>query len=592
MKRLFLIVLLCWIFTEVRACLIVVLSDGNEVLVGNHEDWFDQNAAIRVFEKTTERYGSVVFTFEKEGWAQGGMNDQGLFFDGTYTPFQGIDYQKGSKDFPGYIWQAVLDNCKNIEEALRFIQPYQLKDLEEAHIVLADASGESVVLGVENNQVAIKHNRGGHLVQTNFNPWHPELSEDAVCWRYQKSQEMLRKHAGVSVQNVKNVLEATHQGNLTVYSNIYDLKNKAIRVYLQHNFESEILLDVVALVGAGNCTYTLKEVQRLGLEESTCKTLEKQRIKIVGKVVDAFSAKNLPYVGVGFENESMGTLTDPDGSFELEIDPNKMYDSLTLVLLGYKKQKIRAKDLLEEGTVQLVEEKFLLEEVEIVDRKRTKRARIGWMKGRDGMLPFDTLAGGGMVAMEVNFPETPVFIEKVMVRLMYNSKDTLRFRFHILVPNAAMDGPGDEILTKEIILEKEQKYGWLRFDMEKYGLETRYKKVYIAFEWMEDRATREKMMEGFKAWEKWKKQEYVRGNSKLERMVLERPDGSKKEYLKYHGNMMNWPGWPNFPPFTGLMVETGKSKKTEKFKTYRKSSVFGPWQEVSNTLNAVVVVAY
>lgn len=61
------------------ACFILVMSDGNHVLVANHEDWFTNDAAIKINTPGKERYGSIIFTFESEGWAQGGMNEHGLF---------------------------------------------------------------------------------------------------------------------------------------------------------------------------------------------------------------------------------------------------------------------------------------------------------------------------------------------------------------------------------------------------------------------------------------------------------------------------------------------------------------------------------
>ncbi|NJM26488.1 MAG: hypothetical protein HC859_14425 [Bacteroidia bacterium] len=39
--------------------------------------------------------------------------------------------------------------------------------------------------------------------------------------------------------------------------------------------------------------------------------------------------------------------------------------------------------------------------------------------------------------------------------------------------------------------------------------------------------------------------------------------------FKYHGNMMDWPGWQRRPPFTGLMIQTDEDEKTAAFKNFR-----------------------
>jgi len=75
-----------WATPESHACFILFLTDGQRVVVGNHEDWFAKDAAIKINRPTPGNYGSIIFTFRSEGWAQGGMNEKGLFFDGAYTP--------------------------------------------------------------------------------------------------------------------------------------------------------------------------------------------------------------------------------------------------------------------------------------------------------------------------------------------------------------------------------------------------------------------------------------------------------------------------------------------------------------------------
>src|SRR5882757_8490551 len=82
---------------ESDACFILFLSDGKQILVGNHEDWLAKDAAIKITPPTASRLGSVIFTFLSEGWAQGGMNEKGLFFDAARTPFVDISFNSDEK---------------------------------------------------------------------------------------------------------------------------------------------------------------------------------------------------------------------------------------------------------------------------------------------------------------------------------------------------------------------------------------------------------------------------------------------------------------------------------------------------------------
>ena len=114
-------------------------------------------------------------------------------------------------------------------------------------------------------------------------------------------------------------------------------------------------------------------------------------------------------------------------------------------------------------------------------------------------------------------------------------------------------------------------------------------KICIGFEWIEDRKAREEMLKGLRAWENWKKNQFESGNTKVTFIPVS-ADGWG--YYKYHGNMMDWPGFGQLPPFTGLMVESGKSHQTGNLRTFERKTSFGPWVETASTLNAVITISH
>jgi hypothetical protein len=150
--------------------------------------------------------------------------------------------------------------------------------------------------------------------------------------------------------------------------------------------------------------------------------------------------------------------------------------------------------------------------------------------------------------------------------------------------------PGAELLSKEIMLTESKRFGWLRFDLDNYDIRILEKKFFVGFEWIDDSATRLAMRRGLKDWENWKAQEFKKGNPKVEYLKPDK-EGSQAKY-KYHGNMMDWPGFKALPPFSGLMVQTGKNENTRTLRTFERKTSFGNWTEIPSTLNAVVTVAY
>jgi hypothetical protein len=56
--------------------------------------------------------------------------------------------------------------------------------------------------------------------------------------------------------------------------------------------------------------------------------------------------------------------------------------------------------------------------------------------------------------------------------------------------------------------------------------------------------------------------------------------------------MKDRPGFQDLPPFTGLMIESGKTDETLRLRTFERKTSIGEWKEIAATLNAVVTVIY
>jgi hypothetical protein len=574
-----------------HACFILFLSDGKQLLVGNHEDWDARDAGVKINPPSHGHYGSVIFTFLSEGWAQGGMNEKGLFFDAAHTPFQEVHFDPGKQPYPGYIWQAVLDKCASVEEAIRFLDGYKLPELSEADIMLADAGGDATIIGVHNGKVAVKRFTRSYLMQTNFNPWHPELSEEPHCWRYEKAEKLLSVDPTASISNMRSILEQTHQDSLTVYSNIYDLRNKTIYTFNKRDFKKAIVIRIPGAFAHGDCALSLDALAADSLSWKTCRPDEARSFVLTGKVVDSRTREPLPYVNIGLFDKNIGTLSDPDGSFELEVPPSLSRDSVVFSSIGFDRRRVGIAELraLTPAAIQLRRSVTFLPEVVVTERKVTpRRARLGWMGGKDGILPFDTIQGGGAVALLVKSPGLACRIEKIQVRLMYSSKDTTKFRLHFYAFDSLRQIPSRELLSKEIMIKDRKRFGWLRLDLSDYDIVLTEKYFLIGFEWIDDRQTRQRMLRGLQDWESWKKDQYAAGN----KATVKTRDVNDHLSYAYHGNMMDWPGFKKLPPFTGLMVKKGKDENTVTLRTFERKTSFGQWREIPSTLNAVIAVTY
>ncbi len=224
-------ILLFFILLPVFGCFIVVLTDGKNVLVGNHEDWYARDAEITFVPASGKKYGMLYFDFTSEKTAQGGMNTAGLFFDATRTPNAPYPDNESKADCHCYIWTKILADCATVDEAIAVVKKYKIPELEDIHIMFADKSGQSAIVGVYDNQLQVHRRTGNFQLLTNFNPSNPSYGGEAFCQRYATADSLLHHDSTASVDNISRILSKTHQEDLTIYSNIYNLTTGDVYVY-------------------------------------------------------------------------------------------------------------------------------------------------------------------------------------------------------------------------------------------------------------------------------------------------------------------------------------------------------------------------
>jgi hypothetical protein len=77
--------------------------------------------------------------------------------------------------------------------------------------------------------------------------------ERRTCWRYRAAVERLEALEALSVEAMRDVLDAVHQDGPahTLYSNVYDLKNRLVYLYHFYNYDDAVVLDLAALQAPG-----------------------------------------------------------------------------------------------------------------------------------------------------------------------------------------------------------------------------------------------------------------------------------------------------------------------------------------------------
>lgn len=235
MKKILLTFALLFLSTAVFPCLIFLYMPGDHVIIGNHEDWAARDARVRFIPANGKLLGSVVFDFESEGLIQGGMNSAGFFFDGTATPYVPLDFSD-KEEFKGKdLWLTLLQTSRTVSDAVAFIKRYKIPDFERVHIFLADRSGQGVIVGAYDGKLTFTWRTNPFQVLTNFNIVDPEYGGEQPCPRFAAATQIL-SGSGDPMNLAKQALQKTTQGELTVYSSLFDLTTGTVDVFYIGNF--------------------------------------------------------------------------------------------------------------------------------------------------------------------------------------------------------------------------------------------------------------------------------------------------------------------------------------------------------------------
>ncbi len=252
--------------SSVLPCTVFFAFDGKAALAGSNEDWADPNTQIWFVPATKDNYGIVYFGFGKGeyppggvsrhelripedgitkinpedlyGLPQGGMNEKGLFFDGTATEVIKSAPARGKKEYDGRLEDLILRKCATVEEALQLLETYAFNSIQ-GQWMFADKTGDSVI--IEAGEVVIRKH-GNYQVMTNFLQARIEPAK-VTCPRYKLVAQSLAEGKDLSVDRVRSLLKATAQ-KFTIYSTIFDLTNAEVYVHHQGDFDRTVKINL------------------------------------------------------------------------------------------------------------------------------------------------------------------------------------------------------------------------------------------------------------------------------------------------------------------------------------------------------------
>lgn len=293
-------------------CTVVYATDGEQALGGNNEDSYNPFTRIWFFPGDNGDYGRVYVGFENF-FPQGGMNDQGLFFDGMGgLPL--IDVPQNGKEVVGYqLADMIMRECKSVDCVIEYFDTYHLADTWSYQLLFGDAFGNSAII----EPLHVIRIEGSYQVGTNFLQSEGDLR--FADFRYRKATEMLKNAGDISVDFIRDVLETVHV-EYTQYSLVYDLKRLVVYLYHFHDYENVAVFNLSEELAQGSHAYeiTLLFPEKPNAEQ-WAEPIINQYQHIIDSNIDSSLSPNIydAYVGtylmpedMYFGEEEMSVLAD------------------------------------------------------------------------------------------------------------------------------------------------------------------------------------------------------------------------------------------------------------------------------------------
>jgi hypothetical protein len=172
-----------------------------------------------------------------------------------------------------------LEECSTVAEVLDVFYQYNLDFLETMQLMISDATGASVI--IEGDPIHLKQYY--YQVMTNF-----RLSQNDPpypCWRYNTAVDMFTNTTTISTDFFTSICNATHQEGQypTQFSTVYDLQQKFIYLYYQHNYNHVKMFNLTAELQQGYHIYSISSLFNLSNPPAKPTTPTGQRIGTIGK---------------------------------------------------------------------------------------------------------------------------------------------------------------------------------------------------------------------------------------------------------------------------------------------------------------------
>ena len=209
---------------------------------------------------------------------------------------------------------------------------------------------------------------------------------------------------------------------------------------------------------------------------------------VQGRIIDAFTKEPLPFVNIGVLKKELGTVSNEDGFFFLEVPDLFAKETLRFSMIGFDERDFQVADLeailLSNNTLVLAEQTTFLEEVVLTAEKKWD-TRVSGNSTTSKLLitGFTSNQLGNEIALFVKVKKTPAYIEGIQFSVVENIYPEVRFRVNVYSSDYRF--PDENILKENIFVTLKQSEGLISVDLKDYDILVD-DDIFISLEWIDE----------------------------------------------------------------------------------------------------------
>lgn len=197
--------------------------------------------------------------------------------------------------------------------------------------------------------------------------------------------------------------------------------------------------------------------------------------QIKGVVKDSITKQPIAYVSVWVENKNIGTTSEENGSFELNVSEN---ESIIFSVFGYENKTISVKNISEILLIPKINE---IEEVVITSSLKTKQTEIGDVKKQFYLPEPQNIPW--LFARKFNLDKSNPDLKYLKELIYFTNSEVEKGIFRARVFEVNEEGlPGDDLISEEIIVNVKKGKHKTIVDISKHNIQIPEKGIIVCFE--------------------------------------------------------------------------------------------------------------